>query len=344
MSDLRFEQLGYLHALWAVAALGGLMALGFAGQRAALRRFAEAHLLPLLSPDRSVARAWLKNGLVLAALLGLVGAMIDPRWGVYFEDVKRRGNDLIFVLDVSRSMLAEDASPNRLDRAKQSIRDVLEALGGDRVGLVTFAGEAVLQCPLTVDYGAFRMVLDEAGPRSGTRGGSLLGDAIRVASKSFADEIKGHKALIVLSDGEDMDSYPIEAAREVYDQRGVRVYSVGVGDSAQGARIPIVQDGNKTYIEHEGQQVWSKMTPDVLEKIALSAGGAFIPAGTSMFDLAAYYADKIKTADEREFQEGQRQRYHVQFVWFAAPALLLLMIESLISSRRAVPAEEGSAG
>lgn len=344
MSDARFEQLGYLHALWAVAAVGALMAVGFVRRREALRRFADAHLLPLLTPDRSIARAWLKNALVLLALLGLVGAMIDPRWGVYFEDVKRRGIDLIFVLDVSRSMLAEDASPNRLERAKQSIRDVLEVLGGDRVGLVTFAGERVLQCPLTVDYSAFRMVLDEVDPRSGTRGGSLLGDALRDASTSFADEIKGHKALIVLSDGEDMDSYPVEAAREVYDQRGIRIYTVGIGDSAQGARIPLMREGAKTYLEHDGQQVWSRMTPDVLEKIALAAGGAFIPAGTSMFDLAGYYAEKIKTADEREFNEGQRQRYHVQFVWFAAPALILLLVESLISARRAVPTGEEGAG
>jgi len=349
MDSVRFEQLAYLHALWAVAALLGVMLLGSSRRRAALRRFADVHLLPFLAPDVSPLRRGIKSALVLTALVGIVLALIDPRWGLYFEDVKRRGNDVIFVLDVSRSMLAEDASPNRLERAKQYIRDVLEGLGGDRVGLVTFAGEAALQCPLTIDYGAMRMVLDEVDTRSGTRGGSLLGDAVRRAADSFADELRGHKSLIVLSDGEDMDSYPVEAAREIYEKRGIRVYTVGLGDSATGARIPVTSGGPKTYLEHEGQQVWSRMNPAILEQMALAAGGAFIPAGTSMFDLAGYYNEKIVTADQREFEARQVQRYHVQFLWFAAPALLLLLIESILSTRRSgangqAIAEQGASG
>lgn len=233
--DVRFENLNYLHLLWVVALLVLVVLYGFSRKRRALERFASAHLLPHLVPHLSVSRRRAKAALLLSAMVLLVLGMTDPRWGVHFEDVQRRGIDIMFVLDVSRSMLAADIAPNRLGRAKQYIGDTLEVLGGDRVGLVTFAGNAVLTCPLTVNYGSFRMALDEVSTRSSTRGGSLLGDAIRMAAESFVDKIKEHKVIIVLSDGEDQESYPVEAAKKAHDDLGIKVFTVGLGDSKEGA-------------------------------------------------------------------------------------------------------------
>lgn len=335
MTSFRILQPNYAHGLWLVLALAGLVVWAMARRRRALERFAAAHLLPDLTPDASVARPRVKAGLMLASLALLSLAMTDPRWGVYYEEVRRRGLDVVFVLDVSRSMLAEDVTPNRLDRAKQYIRDALEVAQGDRVGLVTFAGDAVASCPLTVDYSALRMILDDVAPLSATRGGSSLGDAIRGAAESFTDEVKGYKAIIVLSDGEDQDTAPIEAAGKAWEERGVRTYAVGLGDSKQGGRIPINEAGAaRAWLEYQGQQVWTKMVPEILEKTALAGRGAFVPAGTSRFDLGRFYEQNIATADQRDLGVEQVQRYRIQFPWLAGPALLLLLIESMIAGRK----------
>jgi len=287
-----------------------------------------------LMPAGSMARRWVKAVVLLTALGALVLAIIDPRWGVYWEEVPSHGIDVMFVLDVSKSMLAEDIAPSRLERAKQDIKDVLEVLGGDRCGLVTFAGTAGLRCPLTTNYSSFIMALDEVEPSGAARGGSLLGDAIRMAADSFVDKIKEYKIIIVLSDGEDQGSFPIEAARKVHEEKGIRVYTVGLGDSSQGARIPMLKDGQKIYLQYEGQEVWTKMDPATLQQMALSGGGAFIPAGTSQIDLGQIYRQKIAGSEQREFQGSRVQRYKVRYQWFAGLALLLLMVETMISEVR----------
>lgn len=332
--DVRFNNLAYLHLLWAVPLLFVVVLYGFRRKHRALNRFASSNLVAGLIPQVSFARQWVKALLLLAAMVALVLGLIDPRWGVTYEEVPRRGIDIMFVLDVSRSMLAEDIRPNRLERAKQAINDVLEVLGGDRVGLVTFAGAPVLKCPLTINYGALRMILDETEPLGAVRGGSLLGDAVRLAADSFADEIKQYKAIIVLSDGEDQDSYPAQAAKTTFSERGIRIYTVGIGDTETGARIPIEKDGQKLYLQHEGQEVWTRMQPETLREMAVAGGGVYIPAGTSNIDLGQLYLDRIAPEETREFETSRIERYHVRFQWFAGLALALLMAETLMTDRR----------
>lgn len=330
--DIRFEHLRYVHLLWIVAALLALTVYGFARKRRALQRFATISVLGDLLPDFSLRRQWLKAVLVLAGMAVLVGGVIDPRWGVYWEEVPRRGVDIIFVLDVSRSMLAEDVAPNRLERAKQDIRDMLEVLGGDRVGLVTFAGVATLKCPLTTNYGSFRMTLDEVGTQAAARGGTLLGDAVRVAAESFVDPVKKYKLIVVLSDGEDQGSYPVEAARKVQTERGIRVFTVGLGDASEGARVPLEQAGPKTYLQHNGQEVWTKMDPTTLQQMALAGDGAYIPAGTRIVDLGQIYQERMAPSEQREFESSRVQVYKVRYQWFAGLALALLLIETAVSA------------
>lgn len=334
MDQVTFNNLGYLHLLWVVLAVVGVCVYGITQRGRSLRRFASAALVGHLAAGVSTGRRYAKVVLVVVAMVLVVLGLVDPRWGVYYKEVPRRGIDVMFVLDVSRSMLAEDVTPSRLERARQDIGDVLEVLSGDRVGLVTFAGNAVMSCPLTINYSAVRMTLEETTARGATRGGSLIGDAIRLAADSFVDDIKNHKVIIVITDGEDQDSYPAEAAANAFKDKGIRVSTLGLGDPADGARIPVEQNGRRTYLQYEGEQVWSKMNPGLLAKIAEAGGGVYVPAGTRRIDLAAIYQQKIATVDVREFEVSRVEQYRVRYQWFAAAAFVLLLAEALMSEKR----------
>jgi Ca-activated chloride channel family protein len=310
--------------------------LGLHVGRRRLASLAAPSLLRHLVPRFSMGRKYLRAILVLLAMVLLVVCLIDPRWGVTRQEVRQQGIDIQVVLDVSRSMLAEDAAPNRLERSRQYILDLVEQLGGDRIGLITAAGTPAVACPLTIDYGAFRLALEQVGPQTAARGGSLLGDALRLAESSFTDEIKDYKAVIVFSDGEDHGSFPLEAAAGLYEEQGIRIYTVGVGDADEGARIP-VDDGR--YLVYEGQEVWSRMDAGLLRSMALDSGGAYIPAGTSNIDMGQIYQERIAPVTKRQFGTTTIERHHAQYQWFAAAALALLLIESLISDRRSTPRE-----
>ena len=332
--DVKFHNLGYLHLLWAIIPLAGVVVYGFAMKKRSLARFAASPLVAHLVRDTSRQRQWIKAMLILAAMVFLVLAIIDPRWGLYYEDMPRRGNDIIFALDVSRSMLAKDIAPNRLERAKQYIGDVLDAAGGDRIGLVTFAGVAMLKCPLTINYGALRMTLNDVGTISSPRGGTMIGDAVRLAGESFVDPVKKHKFIVVITDGDDQDSYPVEAAREVYTEKGIQVFTIGLGDESEGARVP-AKDNEATFMRYRDQEVWSKMNPQTLRDMAMAGGGAYIPAGTKNIDLGqVLYQDRIAKAEQREFETSRVERHKVQYQWFAGLALLLLLIETCVNERR----------
>lgn len=332
--DIRFNHLESLHWLWAVAGLAAVIVFGFAMKRRDLRRFADDALLSRLLPDTSIGRQHLRAGLVVVAMVLLVAALIDPRWGVSYRQVQQRGIDLVVILDVSKSMLAADARPNRLERARHYIGDLVDRLGGDRVALVTFAGTATLTCPLTADYDAFRLALATAGPEWAPRGGSLLGDALRIARNAFTDDILDHKAVIIFSDGEDHGSYPLEAAKVLFEELGVPVYTVGIGDARDGARIPVETDGGTVWLTHDDQEVWSKMDRAMLQSIALATGGAFVPVGTGTVDMGLVYEDRIEPVATREFLSATVERHDPQFQWFAGAALALLLFEALIGDRR----------
>jgi Ca-activated chloride channel family protein len=341
MSDIRFDQLESLHWLWVVAALGALLIVGLRLRRRALARLATESVLGRILPGVRSGRPRVRVALLLVTLILLVAALIDPRWGLVFRPVQQRGNDVMIVLDVSRSMLAEDVRPNRLARAKQDILDLVDQLRGDRVGLVTFAGVPAVKCPLTVDYGALRLTLETVTVESAARGGSLLGDAIRLAADSFTDERPENKVIIVLSDGEDHGSYATEAAGRAFEQRGIPVHTVGIGDSEEGSRIPVEVNGQRTYLVYEGQQVWSRMNEALLRETALAGGGAFVPAGTASVDLGRIYIERLEPAGRREFERTQVRRREPRYQWFAALALVALLVESFLGDQRRTDLVDG---
>jgi Ca-activated chloride channel family protein len=335
MNDIQLDHVQYAHFLWLVPLLAAVFWYGFWRKRRGLRIFATANLLEALVPRVSIGRQYVKAGLVLLAVVFIALALTGPRWGVYYEEAHRKGVDIVIALDVSRSMLAEDIAPNRLERAKLAIGDLLEQLQGDRIGLVTFAGEAVKKCPLTINYGSFKTTLAEVDTSSSPRGGTLLGDAIRRAKECFLDRVKDHKAIILISDGEEHETdYPVEAARAAYDENGIIVCTVGIGDVREGARIPIMENGQKTFLKYEGQEVWSKMNPATMQEMAVVGGGMYLPAETGDFDLGKVYdwiRNKLEVVD---FEAQYTQRYYARFQWFAGAALLLLVAETLMTDRR----------
>jgi len=285
-------------------------------RRAALARFADPVMAARLAPPTSAARGFFKGALWLVGIGLLIVAAARPRFGVYYEEVNAEGVDLFVCLDVSRSMLARDVAPSRLERARSDILDLLEKLQGDRVGLIAFAGKPVRVCPLTSDHGFFKSVLAEVSPLSAPRGGSLIGDAIREALADLPRDAQRDQAIVLITDGEDQDSMPLDAA-DLAAKAGVKIFTVGLGDSKEGGRIPIQNERGETiYLQNDGQVLWSKLDEKLLEEIALRTGGAYVPARTSAYDLGDIYERHLASLTAGKYDTEKRRRYRERFQVF----------------------------
>jgi Ca-activated chloride channel family protein len=325
-----------LHLLWLLPAFGLLFVYAGAARRRALRRFAQTDMLArLLAQVSPVRRRW-KQGLWLLAMTGLILALARPCWNPVAQEVKRQGRDVVFVLDVSRSMLADDLKPNRLERAKLAISDCLEVLEGDRVGLLVFAGTAMVRCPLTMDYGFFRMMLADVDPGTVSRGGTKIGDALRkVMSDLFDGQFRQYKDVVLITDGEDQDTFPVEAAQKLGEE-GIRLLAIGLGDDGQGTPIMVTDEhGQKTFLQDRGEVVRSRLDADTLrEMVAKTPGGKYLPVGTGNFDLGGIYRSLIATADKRDLESQTIERYEEKYQVFLGLALALLLVEGVLVERK----------
>jgi len=328
--DMVWETPTFLFTLWLAPLIGGAVLYAHRKRMATAAEFANAAMVNRLMPAFESGRVWSKTIVMTLAVALLIVACARPRFGVFFEEVSGRGVDLFVLLDVSRSMLAEDVAPNRLERAKSDIVDLLQKLEGDRVGLIAFAGAPVELVPLTTDQGFFRMVLDDVDPDSAPRGGSLIGDAIRKAMEAMTERQDRDQVIVLITDGEDHDSFPAQAAQRAAD-RNIRIISVGLGDTGEGARIPKrADDGSLIFTKHEGQEVWSKMDETLLKEIALATSGAYVPARTTAYDLGLIYDKHLANLTRGAFLTEKRKRYREQFQLFGGLGLALLLVEMLI--------------
>lgn len=330
--DIQFGNLNQLAWLWLPAVAFATALIAVEARRRARIRFATANLIGRIVPVSSNVRNGLSALLAIGAMILMATALVDVRWGKVSRTVPQKGIEVVFVLDVSRSMLAEDASPNRLARAKQQIKDMVDEMAGDRVGLVVFAGDARQQIPLTTHYDDFKQALDGVGPHNIRRGGSRLGDAIELASQSFLTKLNAHKAMVIFTDGEDQESEPLAVAQRVHQETGVRIFTVGLGDVDQGARIPVAAGKEHEYLQHDGEQVWSKLQGDVLQQVAVDTDGAYIPAGTKQVDMGNVYRGYVADVEQMEFETANINQYEARFQWLLAPALLLLLSEIVIAT------------
>ena len=296
------------------------------GRHRAALQFVDAPMLARLVPVESIWRFRGRALLLMLSVALLIAAAARPQFGTVTEQVSARGVDLFVLLDVSRSMLAEDVAPNRLERAKSDVLDLLPKLRGDRVGLIAFAGSPVELVPLTTDQGFFRMALDEVDPNSAPRGGSLIGDAIRRAITALEERRDRDQVIVLITDGEDHESYPLEAAEQAAE-RGIQIIAIGLGDASEGARIPKrKEDGSLSWTrESDGQEVWSKLDESLLQQISLKTSGAWIPAGTRAYDLGQVYEENLAGLTRGTLESSHRRRFRERYQWFAVPGLLFLL-------------------
>ncbi len=329
-------------ALLAVPIMAAFYVHGFRRRRRALTAFVDPGLAPALVGRYSWRRRAARAVCLAAATAMLAIAAMQPQWGRELGDAERRGRDIYILLDVSRSMLAEDAEPNRLQAAKAAITAFTESLaehGGYRVGLVIFAGRARLQSPLTLDYAFFRNRLAQVTTEIIDRRGSALGDAVRKTLFGFGALDAMHTDFIVISDGEDHRGGAREAARQAADE-GVGLYTVGVGDPEKGARIPVVTgEGARRYLRFGGADVVSVMGESQLRAMARGGGGAYVPARTGPIALDALFEAEIADKPRRALETGQGERKADRYALFALVALLLLAAEMVIPERPAQPEE-----
>jgi Ca-activated chloride channel family protein len=334
MSGMRLHNVEMLYLLWLLPVLFGLFLYSVSRRKQLLARFIHPDLQQKLIFINPVRRRW-KAVLLLTSFGLLVTGLARPAWNLQQTTITRTGRDVVFVLDVSRSMLAEDLAPNRLERAKLAIADVIDKLQGDRVGLLVFAGTAAVKCPLTLDYGFFRMMLDTVSTDSINRGGTMIGDAIRdVLDRMLDKQEKKHKDIVLITDGEDHESFPIEAAKEAAAE-GVRLLIVGLGDENEGKRIPLTDvSGRRTFMKYQGREVWSRLDAQTLREMALATpGGRYLNVATGTIDLGEVYMELIGSAEKKELEEETIEKYEEKFQVFLALGLLLLGLEALISEQ-----------
>ncbi|MEM8835354.1 MAG: VWA domain-containing protein [Planctomycetota bacterium] len=333
---MQFAQEHYLWSIWISLGLGLSFVLAVWRRRALARRFLGTTLLPRLDRGAGAGRLVLR-ALLGAAGLALVGVgLARPQWGEVERNTSLKGRDVVFLIDVSRSMLAEDLKPNRLERAKLWVNDTLDVVRGDRVGLVAFAGTAVVKAPLTHDMGFVRFQLDRLSPSSVNLGGSLVGDAVRVAIERLFDGDEARfRDIVLITDGEDHGSFPIEAAAAAREA-GVRLIIVGIGDENMGTPIAISdRRGRQQFLEHEGERVLSKLDGETLRAMALASDeGAYFNVSTGTIELDKVYTQLIAQAEQRETESLERVRLEDRFQWFLGAGILLLLIESLIGDGR----------
>ncbi|MDR3196582.1 MAG: VWA domain-containing protein [Planctomycetaceae bacterium] len=321
-----FDRPFFLLFLWLIPILALLLRYAYKKKRQAAERFLATAMQKRLMPKYDGIRILFRSIALLSALSFALIAAAGPQFGVYFEKVSRKGADIFVLLDVSRSMLAEDVAPNRLKRAKSDIRDLLQSVVGDRVGLIVFAGKPMVKVPLTTDQGFYNEILNSADTDSAPRGGTAIGDAIRKALDMMPPEPNRDQAIVLITDGDDQESMPLEAAKDAA-ARNIRILAVGLGDPVEGGRIPIRDDaGNLTYLKYEGREVWSKVNEQTLKEIALQTEGVYIPADTRTFDLGRIYVEYLSRLKGGEYQVEQRKKFRQQYQVFLAVAVLLLFV------------------
>ncbi len=326
MFDWHFVDVGRIHLVWlAIAIVAGLFVLELRS-RGAMAAFLSPVMQRRLTAQASLERTIVRLVLILLALLAGIGALMRPQARGVTETVaaSQASADVMFVLDVSRSMLAEDAAPNRLARAKAEIGQLVSRLEGQRVGLVVFAGRAVPMCPLTPDHAFFNTVLSTTDTRSAGRGGTRIGEAIKTALKGFPSG-PGAKLIVLITDGDDQDQYSQDAAKAARDA-GVKIVAVGLG-SETGSQITLTDPatGAKTTLMHDGKPVISKLDGDALRKIALVTEGAYVPAGTSAIDLDSIMESHVRPIVRAAADAAVRVIPAERYPWFVLASLVFLL-------------------
>ncbi len=297
------------------------------------KKFADRDLLKKLSPNQSVFKSVLKIIVISLALACLIIALVNPKVGTKLETVKREGVDVVFAIDVSKSMLAEDIAPNRLEKSKQLVTQIINNLASDRVGIIAYAASAFPQLPITTDYGSAKMFLQSMNTEMLSSQGTAINEAIELAKTYYDDEEQTNRVLFIISDGEDHEGNIGSIAEEAANE-GIKIFTIGVG-TTKGAPIPIKRNGIvQSYKKNsQGETVITKLNTTILQEIANQANGTYID-GTSTSAVVENVTELLQGMDKKEFEAKQFADFKDQFQWFLAAGLLLLFLDVFLLERK----------
>ncbi len=319
------------HFLWLLL-LVPLILVGYAllrrARRKRVQRFGDEQLVRALMPSWSASKGWWRVVLFCLGFACFSIGLARPLLGAKLVERETKGAEIMICLDVSNSMLAQDYTPDRLSRAKLAISRIVDRLQGDRIGLIIFAGSSFVQLPITTDYVSAKMFLGSIDPQSVPIQGTAIGDAILTAARSFSVQSEKSRAIIVITDGENHEDDPVDAARQVAET-GIRVYTIGVG-SVQGQPIP--KDGDLLK-DKDGNIVVSRLDEETLKRIASVGNGAYVRAGGEEFGLNPIL-DEIRKLEDERFNSLVFEEYDEQYMYFFAAALFFFVLEMLIGERR----------
>lgn len=305
------------------------MGLWLWGRRRRLRRFGDEALVNELMPSWSRGKLWVRTVLLSLAFFFFVIGLSRPQIGAKLKEHKIKGAEIMIVLDVSNSMLAQDYSPDRLERAKLAISRITDKLKDDRIGLIVFAGTSFVQLPITSDYVSAKMFLNSISTESIPIQGTAIGDAISTAVRGFSAQSEHSRAIIVITDGENHEDDAVAAAKQAAEA-GIKVYTIGVG-SADGQPIPM---NGELLKDKDGNIVVTRLDEETLRKVASAGGGAYVHAGNDEFGLIPIISDIRKMEDE-EYNSVVFEEYNEQFMYFLGIALVFFVLEMLVGDRRA---------
>ena len=333
--DLQWGAPERLWTLWLIPLILTGWYLGQRRLRASQEKFVSRAMTARILLQHDLGRERTRKVLWASALVLLIVALAQPRWGFVWEDVQREGVDIVVALDVSDSMLVTDGEDSgrltRLERARREISDLINLLDGDRISLVAFAGDAFIECPLTLDYGAARLFVDALSPDLIPTKGTAIASAIETSIEAFESSNQSSRALILITDGEDHEG-AIERAAEKAKEANIMIFAIGIG-RAEGAPIPSA-DGSYRR-DRAGKVILSRLDETSLEKIALKTGGRYVRSTSNDLDLEAVYTQGIKAnLTSQELGSKRRQRWEERFQWLVALALLALALEAVLPNRR----------
>ncbi|MBT8254448.1 MAG: VWA domain-containing protein [Flavobacteriaceae bacterium] len=297
------------------------------------RRFAESHLLDRLSPSRSLFKSTLKVLMLVMAFGCLTLAMVNPKIGTKLETVKREGVDIVFAVDVSKSMLAEDIAPNRLEKAKQLVTQIINNLASDRVGIIAYAGKAFPQLPITTDYASAKMFLQSMNTEMLSSQGTAIDEAIQLSRTYYDDDNQTNRVLIIISDGEDHSNISVDVA-EAAGEEGIKIFTIGVGDT-KGAPIPIKRNNIVLNYkkDNNGETVITRLNENTLIEIAKETDGQYIN-GRNTTEVVETIREILNRMDKTEFEAKQFAEFKDQFQWFVGFAFFFLFLDVFLLERK----------
>ncbi len=328
----RFENQEYLYAWLIIPILALFFFLAWTARKRALQRFGTMELVKRLMPQASNFLHILKFIVLIVALSFLIIGWANPQWATKKQEAQRKGVDVIVALDISQSMMAEDVSPSRLERAKRFAQDLVRSLSGDRVGFIIFAGNAFLQIPITTDYAFVISTMRTANPNMAPNQGTAIGDVIEVAENSFESNNKQHKALIIISDGENHDDEALEQVKKARDN-GLLVMTIGVG-TPEGSFIPTYIGGQLDYKRDDtGNPVRSRLNEAMLEELAQTGGGQYFNLLAGIEPVTEVLREQIDKIEKQEYEQRVFTDFESYFQYFIGLGLLFLILEFFIPYR-----------